>query len=83
MCVPVCNRTANVITAYVFPGAENEARVCTTCMQKRQMSRKGLVAQALAAAIQGYMEEWGVMVAQLEHLWRQGRLTLQGMLFYW
>lgn len=47
------------------------------------MSPRGLVCQALAAVMGQYLSDWGVLVAQLEHQWRMGRLTLQSMLYYW
>ncbi len=37
----------------------------------------GLVAQAVAACMRGLLDDWEVMVMQLEHQLRIGKLTLQ------
>ena len=48
----------------------------------RSFAARGLVAQALAAAMGRYLRDWGLFVAQLEHQWKVGRLSLQRLLFY-
>jgi len=78
---PGVEPTVAELSRKLLPLCES-ALVLQRFVQKRLHSSRGLVAQALAAAVQGYLSDWGVMVAQLEHLWRQGRLTLQAMLYY-
>ena len=43
---------------------------------------EGRTAHALAAGMKEILWDWNLMVAQLEHQLRSGRLTLQGMWFY-
>lgn len=42
----------------------------------------GLVCQALAGAIRQVLQDWELMLAQLEHQMRIGKLTLQGLWYY-
>lgn len=45
--------------------------------ETRDCPRWGLVAQGLAGALRGLLQDWHVMVAQLEHQLHAGKLTLQ------
>ena len=56
--------------------------VVSRYVETRFAYEEGLVAHALAAAIKELLWDWNLMVAQLEHQLRTGRLTLQGMWFY-
>lgn len=38
--------------------------------------------QALAAAMRGLLQQWLLLVAQLEHQMRCGRLTLQALVYH-
>lgn len=42
----------------------------------------GLVCQALAGAMRNVLQDWELMVAQLEHQLRTGKLTLQALWYY-
>ena len=42
----------------------------------------GLVCQALAGAMRGILQDWSLMLAQLEHQLRTGKLTLQALWYY-
>eukprot|EP00887_Chlorella_sp_A99_P000883 scaffold5.g883.t1 len=51
-------------------------------VETRRAFEWGLVCQALAAAMRGVLQDWELMVAQLEHQLRSGRLTLQALWYY-
>ncbi|GMH10350.1 hypothetical protein Nepgr_012191 [Nepenthes gracilis] len=51
-------------------------------VESRSLSKKGLVNHAFAAALRALLVDYQVMVAQLEHQFRLGRLSLQGLCFY-
>jgi hypothetical protein len=44
--------------------------------------KHGLVSHALAAALRALLQDYLIMVAQLEHQFRLGKLSMQGLLFY-
>lgn len=46
-------------------------------METRRAYEWGLVCQALAGAMRHVLQDWELMVAQLEHQLRAGKLTLQ------
>jgi len=64
--VPLCEYVA-VLQRFV------ETRSAPTC---------GLVSHAVAAAVRGLLQDWWLMVTQLEHQLRLGRLTLQALVFH-
>ncbi|KAL0887710.1 hypothetical protein Bca101_011693 [Brassica carinata] len=49
---------------------------------KSSQFKNGLVNHAFAAALRALLLDYQAMVAQLEHQFRLGRLSLQGLLFY-
>jgi hypothetical protein len=51
-------------------------------VETRHAYEWGLVCQALAGAMRGVLQDWELMVAQLEHQQRAGRLTLQALWYY-
>lgn len=50
--------------------------------ETRRRYEWGLVSQALAGAMRGVLQDWELMIAQLEHQLRNGKLTLQGLWYY-
>ena len=50
--------------------------------ETRRRFEWGLVSQALAGAMRGVLQDWELMIAQLEHQLRNGKLTLQGLWYY-
>ena len=54
----------------------------TRYVETRFAYSEGRTAHALAAGMKEVLWDWNLMVAQLEHQLRSGRLTLQGMWFY-
>lgn len=51
-------------------------------VESRSQFKKGLVNHAFAAAVRALLLDYQAMVAQLEHQFRLGRLSLQGLWFY-
>ncbi|GAB2287127.1 Gamma-tubulin complex component 2 [Dionaea muscipula] len=51
-------------------------------VESRSQFKKGLVNHAFAAALRSFLVDFQVMVAQLEHQFRQGRLSLEGLQFH-
>eukprot|EP00898_Chlorokybus_atmophyticus_P003738 jgi/Chlat1/4365/Chrsp29S04513 len=51
-------------------------------VEARSRYEHGLVVHALAAAVRSLLKDYRIMVAQLEHQFRIGRLSLQGLWFY-
>eukprot|EP00899_Mesostigma_viride_P008784 jgi/Mesvir1/17907/Mv12973-RA.1 len=70
---------------------EMAARLLPLCSYQLQVARfvetrsrfeHGLVSQALAAALGSLLADFGILVTQLEHQFRLGKLSLQGLWFY-
>ncbi len=57
---------------------------CTTgrFVETRSGPEYSIVAQALAAAMRGLLQEWLLMVTQLEHTMRKGQLGMQALLYH-
>lgn len=51
-------------------------------VETRRRYEWGVVSHALAGAMRGVMQDWELMLAQLEHQARSGRLTLQALWYY-
>ncbi|KFM24916.1 Gamma-tubulin complex component 2 [Auxenochlorella protothecoides] len=58
------------------------AAVVQRFAETRDDARWGLVAQALTGALRALIQDWHVMVAQLEHQMHTGKLTLQALWYY-
>jgi gamma-tubulin complex component 2 len=50
--------------------------------ETRRRYEWGVVCQALAGAMRGVLQDWDLMIAQLEHQLREGKLTLQALWYY-
>lgn len=59
------------------PTRSEAAAVVQRFAETRDDARWGLVAQALTGALRALIQDWHVMVAQLEHQMHTGKLTLQ------
>jgi gamma-tubulin complex component 2 len=59
---------------------------CVAVVSRYAESRRryewGVVCQALAGAMRGVLHDWDLMIAQLEHQLREGKLTLQALWYY-
>lgn len=59
---------------------------CVAVVSRYAESRRryewGVVCQALAGAMRGVLQDWDLMIAQLEHQLREGKLTLQALWYY-
>jgi len=59
---------------------------CVAVISRYAESRRryewGVVCQALAGAMRGVLQDWDLMIAQLEHQLREGKLTLQALWYY-
>ncbi|CAL0302822.1 unnamed protein product [Lupinus luteus] len=51
-------------------------------VESRSQFKSGLVNHAFSAALRAFLIDYQAMVAQLEHQFRLGRLSLQGLWFY-
>ncbi|KAI3733306.1 hypothetical protein L6452_12748 [Arctium lappa] len=51
-------------------------------VESRSQFKSGLVNHAFAAALRAFLLDYQAMVAQLEHQFRLGRLSIQGLWFY-
>ncbi|WJX91821.1 Gamma-tubulin complex component 2 [Trifolium repens] len=51
-------------------------------VESRSQFQNGLVNHAFSAALRAFLLDYQLMVAQLEHQFRLGRLSLQGLWFY-
>lgn len=65
----------------VFPLCENFMLI-NQFVESRSQFKNGLVNHAFAAALRALLLDYQAMVAQLEHQFRLGRLSLQGLWFY-
>lgn len=59
---------------------------CVAVVQRFVETRRqypwGLVCQALAGAMRSVLQDWSLMIAQLEHQLHIGKLTIQGLWYY-
>jgi gamma-tubulin complex component 2 len=59
---------------------------CVAVVQRFVETRRGfawgLVCQALAGGMRGVLQDWSLMLAQLEHQLRRGKLTMQALWYY-
>ena len=51
-------------------------------VESRLAAEFGTVCHAFAAAVRDILDDWTLMVAQLEHQMLSGKLTLQALWFY-
>ncbi|GAB4835355.1 Gamma-tubulin complex component 2 [Ancistrocladus abbreviatus] len=65
----------------IFPLCESFLLI-NQFVEARSQSKMGLVNHAFAAALRALLLDYQAMVAQLEHQFRLGRLSLQGLWFY-
>ncbi|KAF3795416.1 Gamma-tubulin complex component 2 [Nymphaea thermarum] len=69
------------LTKRIFPICENFL-VINQFVESRSHFRYGLVNHAFAAALRAFLLDYQAMVAQLEHQFRLGKLSLQGLWFF-
>ncbi len=65
----------------VLPAAGHYVRV-STFVETRSQYQYGLTVHALCAAMRSLVQEHTILVAQLEHQFRQGQLSLQKLFFF-
>ncbi|PON66462.1 Gamma-tubulin complex component protein [Parasponia andersonii] len=65
----------------IFPLCESFMLI-NQYVESRSQFKNGLVNHAFAAALRALLLDYQAMVAQLEHQFRLGRLSLQGLWFY-
>ncbi|KAM7279578.1 hypothetical protein ACFE04_006712 [Oxalis oulophora] len=65
----------------IFPLCENFLSI-NQFVETRSQFKNGLVNHAFAAALRALLLDYHAMVAQLEHQFRLGRLSIQGLWFY-
>ncbi|KAM6577600.1 hypothetical protein CsatB_029437 [Cannabis sativa] len=65
----------------IFPLCESFMLI-NRFVESRSQFKNGLVNHAFAAALRALLLDYHAMVAQLEHQFRLGRLSLQGLWFY-
>uniref|UniRef100_A0A0E0KSF5 Gamma-tubulin complex component n=1 Tax=Oryza punctata TaxID=4537 RepID=A0A0E0KSF5_ORYPU len=69
------------LTRRIFPLCEDFVLV-NHFVESRSHFKSGLVNHALAAALRAFLLDYQAMVAQLEHQFRLGRLSVQGLWFF-
>eukprot|EP00262_Sarcandra_glabra_P005396 TRINITY_DN16927_c0_g1_i2.p1 TRINITY_DN16927_c0_g1~~TRINITY_DN16927_c0_g1_i2.p1 ORF type:complete len:676 (-),score=109.98 TRINITY_DN16927_c0_g1_i2:217-2073(-) len=69
------------LTMRIFPLCENFLLI-NQFVESRSHFKNGLVNHAFAAALRALLLDYQAMVAQLEHQFRLGRLSLQGLWFF-
>ncbi|RCV34392.1 hypothetical protein SEVIR_7G165100v4 [Setaria viridis] len=69
------------LTRRIFPLCEDYVLV-SQFVESRSHFKNGLVNHALAAALRAFLLDYQAMVAQLEHQFRIGRLSVQGLWFF-
>ncbi|KAK1684113.1 hypothetical protein QYE76_044961 [Lolium multiflorum] len=69
------------LTRRIFPLCEDFVLV-SQFVESRSHFKNGLVNHALAAALRAFLLDYQAMVAQLEHQFRLGRLSVQGLWFF-
>lgn len=65
----------------IFPLCESFLLI-NRFVESRSQFKTGLVNHAFAAALRAFLLDYQAMVAQLEHQFRLGRLSIQGLWFY-
>ncbi|CBI34898.3 hypothetical protein VitviT2T_022432 [Vitis vinifera] len=65
----------------IFPLCESFLLI-NQFVESRSQFKTGLVNHAFAAALRAFLLDYQAMVAQLEHQFRLGRLSIQGLWFY-
>jgi gamma-tubulin complex component 2 len=79
--LPVPDAPAALLAAR--PACYSEyAAVIQRFVETRRRYAWGLVCQALAGAMRHVLQDWHLMVAQLEHQLRSGKLTLHALWYY-
>ncbi|KAK6911764.1 Gamma tubulin complex component, C-terminal [Dillenia turbinata] len=78
---PSMDLTLQELAKQIFPLCENFLLI-NQFVESRSQFRKGLVNHAFAAALRAFLLDYQAMVAQLEHQFRLGRLSMQGLWFY-
>ncbi|XP_068662171.1 gamma-tubulin complex component 2 [Aristolochia californica] len=73
--------TLQELAKRIFPLCENFV-VISHFVESRSHFKKGLVNHAFAAALRAILVDYQAMVAQLEHQFRLGRLSIQGLWFF-
>ncbi|XP_021772290.1 gamma-tubulin complex component 2-like [Chenopodium quinoa] len=73
--------TLQELAKRIFPLCESYLLI-DQFVESRSLFKKGLVNHAFAAAVRALLLDYQAMVAQLEHQFRLGRLSLQGLWFY-
>ncbi|KAK4480208.1 hypothetical protein RD792_013270 [Penstemon davidsonii] len=80
---------ASIFLGFLFP--ESAKRLFPLCesyllinqfVESRSQFKTGLVNHAFAAALRALLLDYQAMVAQLEHQFRLGKLSIQGLWFY-
>ncbi|KAA8522918.1 hypothetical protein F0562_009341 [Nyssa sinensis] len=69
------------LAKWIFPLCESYLLI-TQFVESRSQFKTGLVNHAFAAALRTLLLDYQAMVAQLEHQFRLGRLSIQGLWFY-
>ncbi|EMS52405.1 Gamma-tubulin complex component 2 [Triticum urartu] len=69
------------LTRRIFPLCEDFV-LASQFVESRSHFKNGLVNHALAAALRAFLLDYQAMVAQLEHQFRLGRLSVQGLWFF-
>ncbi|XP_020084686.1 gamma-tubulin complex component 2-like [Ananas comosus] len=69
------------LTQRIFPLCEDFVLV-SQFVESKSHFKNGLVNHAFAAALNAFLIDYQAMVAQLEHQFRIGRLSVQGLWFY-
>ena len=69
------------LTKRILPACGHYVRV-STYIESRSQYQYGLTTHALCASMRSLVSEYIILVAQLEHQFRSGRLTLQKLFFY-
>ncbi|KAE8650096.1 gamma-tubulin complex component 2 [Cucumis sativus] len=73
--------TLQELAKRIFPLCESFLFI-SQFVESRSQFKKGLVNHAFAAALRALLLDYQAMVAQLEHQFRLGRLSIQGLWFY-
>jgi gamma-tubulin complex component 2 len=69
------------LASRVLPACGHYVRV-STYIESRSQYQYGLTVHALCASMRSLVQEYTILVAQLEHQFRNGQLSLQKLFFY-
>ena len=69
------------LASRILPACGHYVRVATY-VESRSQYQYGLTTHALCASMRSLVQEYTILIAQLEHQFRNGRLTLQKLFFY-